>query len=72
MEEDDEVMVQAAREVCGEVTRPVANPWTIGHEREVNELQERVKAAVRTRNELVSVWNARRRLRARGDERESK
>jgi hypothetical protein len=64
------VMMQAAREVCGVVTREVANPWTVGREEEVESLQQRVKVAVRERNEKVRVWNARLRLRARRGDRE--
>ena len=33
-----EVMNEAAEEVCGLESGRVANPWIIGHEREVNEM----------------------------------
>ena len=59
------VMVRAAKEVCGESERGVANPWVIGHEEEIDEMMARVNAAVDERNECVTALNARRRLRTR-------
>ena len=35
-----EVMNEAAEEVCGLESGRVANPWMIGHERELNEMRE--------------------------------
>ena len=64
------VMIEAAKEVCGEVSRPVANPWTIGREEEVREMQDSIKEAVARRNDLMERENARRRLRPRGNERD--
>ena len=52
-----EVMIGAAKEVCGETTRPVANPWTVGREEEMNELRENIVRAVRTREARMADMN---------------
>ena len=38
-----EVMNEAAEEVCGLESGCVANPWMIGHGREVNEMREEIE-----------------------------
>ena len=43
------VMTEAAKEVCGETGKAVANPWTIGHEEALNEMKRGIKEAVKTR-----------------------
>ena len=60
------VMTEAAKDVCGVVTREVANPWVIGHEGELDMMRDRVKVAVRNRNEWLRVNGHRRWLRPRG------
>ena len=45
------VMTEAAKDVCGVVTREVCNPWVIGHEGELDKIRDRAKVAVRNRNE---------------------
>ena len=65
-EKVSEVMVRAAREVCGESDRGVSNPWVIGHEEEIEERMTRVNEAVNVRNDRMNALNARRRLRTRG------
>ena len=44
------VMLEAAKETCGVQRRRIENPWTIGHERELEDLGERIKEAARERN----------------------
>ena len=51
------VMTEAAKEVCGETTRPVQNPWTVGREDELNELREDIVRAVRTRGVRLAEMN---------------
>ena len=57
-----EVMNEAA-EVCGLESGRVANPWMIGHEREVNEMREKIERLISERNSMHERINARRRLR---------
>ena len=63
-----EVMNEAAEEVCGLESGRVANPWIIGHEREVNEMREEIGRLISERNSMQERINARRRLRARRGE----
>ena len=67
------VMNEAAKDVCGVATREVSNPWVIGHEGELDRIRDRVKAAVRNRDEWLRVNGRRRQLRprGRGNEREA-
>ena len=44
-----EVMIEVAKDVCGETSLSVANPWTVGCEDELNEMREDIVRAVRTR-----------------------
>ena len=37
-----EVVVEAAKEVCGEVTKSVENPWMVGKEEEVRRLRQEI------------------------------
>ena len=60
-----EVMNEAAEEVCGLESGRVANPWMIGHEREVNEMREEIERLITERNSMQERINARRKLRAR-------
>ena len=46
-----EVMIEAAKEVCGESTVPVANPWTVRHEDEMNDLRESIEGGENERGE---------------------
>ena len=55
---------------CGETTKPVANPWTIGHERELDEMREDIVNAVRMRGVKLRAWNEVRHDDGRGEERE--
>ncbi|KAI8486755.1 hypothetical protein Bbelb_355030 [Branchiostoma belcheri] len=64
-----EVMLRAAKEVCGEVEGKVKNPWVIGHEEEIESLVDRVNEAVNQRNECRSLLEARKRLRTRVNDR---
>ena len=64
-EKVSEVMVRAAKEVCGESERGVSNPWVIGHEEEIGEMMSRANEAVNVRNDCVTALNARSRLRMR-------
>ena len=68
-EEMSEVMMTAAKEVCGEDTRPVASPWTIGHEDELDGLRQAVTNAVRVREEKLVEANEVRHRRGERDER---
>ena len=63
-----EVMNEAAEEVCGLESGRVANPWMIGHEREVNERREEIERLISERNSMQVRVNARRRLRVRRGE----
>ena len=47
-----EVMNEAAEEVCGLESVRVANPWMIGHEREVNEMREEIERLISERNSM--------------------
>ena len=60
-----EVMNEAAEEVCGLESGRVANPWMIGHEREVNGMREEIERLISLRNSMQERIKARRRLRAR-------
>ena len=59
-----EVMIEAATEVCGETTKPVANPWTVGHEEELEDLKQAIMEAVRRREEKLVEANEARHMRA--------
>ena len=50
-----EIMEKAVREICGIKKRHVANPWTRGHEEELESLHEKIAEAVRCRNEDTEV-----------------
>ena len=63
-EDMTEVMIEAATEVCGETTKPVANPWTVGHEAELEELRRAIVEAVRRREEKLVEANEVRHMRA--------
>ena len=52
-EDMSEVMLTAAKEVCGETTKPVANPWTIGYEEELEGLRDEIVRNVRMREERL-------------------
>ena len=60
-----EVMNEAAEEVCGLTNGRVANPWMIGHEREVKGMREEIERLISERNSMQKRINARRRLRSR-------
>ena len=49
-----EVMVRAAKDVCGVREKGVVNPWVIGHEESISERMRRVNEAVNERNECMS------------------
>ena len=57
-----EVMLRAVRDVCDVSERRVSNPWVIGHEEEIYEINARVNEAVNERNDCMTALNARRRL----------
>ena len=59
-----EVMNEAAEEVCGLESGRVANPWMIGHEREVNGMREEIERLISERNSMQERIIVRR-LRAR-------
>ena len=59
------VMLKAAEEVCGKVKGKVKNPWVVGHEEELDEMNARINEAVNGRNECERLMEARRRLRGR-------
>ena len=59
------ILVDSAMEVCGRETKELANPWTVGREREIEELKEKIKQKVESRERHRDVINARRRLRVR-------
>ena len=61
-------MITAAKEVCGVTKRRVVNPWTIGKEEEIDRRKERIKVAVRSRNEKIQEMEARKRLRPRRED----
>ena len=56
------MMIEAAKETCGEMNGRVINPCTIGHEDRLNELTGRVTDIVNRRNECRRELCARRRL----------
>ena len=64
-----ETMNEAAEEECGLESGRVANPWMIGHEREVNEMREEIERLISERNSKHERINARRlRVRRGGGE----
>ena len=63
------VMVTAARQVCGETTRRVENPWMIGHEEELDRMTNRVIRAVERKNIATEKLQSRKRLRVRRNDR---
>ena len=52
-----DVMIEAAKVVCGETTKSVANPWTVGYKEELDEMQVNTVRAVRTRGERLTAVN---------------
>ena len=64
-EKASEVMMRAAKEVCGVCEKRVTNPWAIGHEEVIEGMVARVNEAVNERNKYMTALNARRRLRTR-------
>jgi len=64
-----EIMITAAKEVCGIEKKRILNPWMMGHEEEMTAKTERVTTAVERRNDLTKRLEARRRLRTRRDDR---
>ena len=72
MEEEQEewkrlskVMRRAAEETCGIEERTVQNPWTVGHEEEIREMNRSIERSVDRRNRAREAMGARRRLRPR-------
>ena len=47
------VVMSAAKEVCGESVKQVENPWMSGRDEEVQQMRVRITAAVGRRNELL-------------------
>ena len=60
-----EVMNEAVEEVSGLESGSVANPWMIGHDREVNEMREEIERLISERNSNQEWINARRILKVR-------
>jgi len=60
-----EVLVEAAKEVCGESSRSVQHPWLVGQEGELERLRGEIQASVVRRNEAVRRRAPRMRLRER-------
>ena len=60
-----ELMVGAAKEVCGEVRGRASNPWMVGREEELEALHRAVNEATERRNECAVRMGNRRRLRTR-------
>ena len=63
-----DVMVEAAREVCGEGRGRASNPWMVGREEELGELHRVVNVETERRNECAVRMRNRRRLRARAND----
>ena len=57
------IMMKAAEEACGVEERRIQNPWTVGHEEEIREMNNRIERAVDRRNRAREAMGARRRLR---------
>ena len=57
-EKMSEVMIRAAKDVCGMREKGIENPWVIGHEENISERMARVNVAVNERNECMSRLNA--------------
>ena len=64
-EKVSEVMVRAAKQVCGESERGISNPWVIGNEEEIESLNVRVNEAVNERNDCMNALNDSRNVRMR-------
>ena len=62
-------VIVAAKAVCGETTKSVANPWTVGFEDEMEAMKENTVRAVRTRGEKLIVVNEMREMDEREEER---
>ena len=60
-----ELMVAAAREVCGEGRGRASNPWMVGRDDELGVLHRAVNEAIESRNKCAERMRIRRRLRAR-------
>ena len=52
------------RKRCVVLRVDAANPWMIGHERELNEMREEIERLISERNSMQERINERRRLRA--------
>ena len=52
------------RKMCVVFRVDAANPWMIGHERELNEMREEIERLISERNSMQERINPRRRLRA--------
>ena len=68
MKEMTGVMKTGATGVCGVTRREVPNSWTIGKEEKIERRKEKIKVAVRRRNERMQETDAKRRLRPRRED----
>ena len=59
------LMRKAAEVTCGVEGRRIQNPWTIGREEEIREMNTRIEGAVNRRNRARETIGARTRLRPR-------
>ena len=55
--------MKGAEEACGVEERRIQNPWTVGHEGEIRELNNIIERAVGRRNRAKEAMGARRMLR---------
>ena len=63
-----EVMMTAAKEVCDVTKRKVANPWTVGKEKEIETRKEMIKVAVSRRHKRLQEMDERGRLRPKRED----
>ena len=59
------LMRKSAEAVCGVEERKVQNPWTVGREEEIREMNRQIEGAVNRRNRVRERMGARIRLRPR-------
>ena len=54
-----EVLMSAAKEVCGEQTKTVQNPWMVGKDEQIQRMRSRISGAISRRNDIRKRINER-------------
>ena len=49
-----DIVVEAAKEVCGTEEKKIEHPWLVGREQEIQDMRSRLTRALNSRNEIVA------------------